>query len=132
MAAMGLLGDMFGGLRMRDPVRGTAQVVACTRHRGNGVMQRCRMQLVVRADDVPAKSVEHSSPVHRRRWPSPGMTLPVTLDRADPQRLKVQWEEIESARDRADAAAEGLAASMGSSGSASPAGDPGAARSRLT
>jgi hypothetical protein len=91
---MGLLGDMFGGRRMKDPVRGTAQVVSCTDHRGDGVRQRCRMQLVVRADDVPAKAVEHFGPVHLRYWPSPGMTLPVTVDRANPDRVKVEWQEV--------------------------------------
>lgn len=42
---MGLLGDMFKGLRMKDPVRGSAQVVSCTGHRGDGIWQNCRMQL---------------------------------------------------------------------------------------
>lgn len=110
---MGLLGDMFGGLRMKDPVRGTAQVVSCTAHHGDGVMQSCRMQLVVQAEGVPAKAVEHSAPVHRKRWPSPGLTVPVTVDRSNPERLKVEWDEIESSGDRADAAAEGLASLRG-------------------
>jgi hypothetical protein len=106
---MGLLGDLFGGRRMRDPVRGTAQVVSCTGHRGEGVMQSCRMQLVVQADGVPAKALEHSELVHYTRWPSPGITLPVTVDRSNPARLKVEWDEVASTRDRAEAAAEDLA-----------------------
>ncbi len=91
---MGLLGDMFGGRRMRDPVRGTAQVVSCTDHRGHGVRQSCRMQLMVRGEGVPAKAIEHSGLVHLRYWPSPGMTLPVTVDRANPQRVRVEWQEL--------------------------------------
>jgi hypothetical protein len=91
---MGRLGDMFAGLRMKEPVRGTAQVVSCTSHLGDGVTQNCRMQLVVQAEGVPAKAVEHSGPVHYKRWPSPGVTLPVTVDRANPERLKVEWEEV--------------------------------------
>ena len=109
---MGLLGDLFGGLRMKDPVRGTAQVVSCTGHRGDGAMQNCRMQLVVQADGVPAKAVQHSCLVHYSRWPSPGITLPVTVDRSNPGRLKVEWDEVRSTTDRADAAAEDLASAM--------------------
>jgi hypothetical protein len=105
---MGLLGDMFGGPRMKQPVRGTAQVVSCDPPRGTGVLQNCRMQLVVRAEDVPAKTVEHTDEVDRQHWPAPGVTLPVTVDRADPERLKVQWEETESSSQRAQAAAERL------------------------
>jgi hypothetical protein len=86
---------MFGGLRMKDPVRGTAQVVSCTGHRGAALRQNCHMTLVVQAEDVPAKAVEHSGLVHFRRWPSPGMTLPVTIDRANPERLKVEWDEVQ-------------------------------------
>lgn len=91
---MGLLGDLFGGLRMKEPVRGTAQVVACTGHRGDSLMQNCRMQLVVQGEGVPARTMEHSGVVHLKRWPSPGMTLPVIVDRANPQRVKVEWDEV--------------------------------------
>ena len=129
---MGLLGDMFGGLRMKDPVRGTAQVVSCTGYQGNGVMQNCRMQLVVQGEGVPAKAIEHSGLVHRKRWPSAGMTLPVTVDRANPERVKVEWDEVESSRDRAEAAAEGLAATIrgegpGQGGTGPPPPAPGSA-----
>ncbi len=98
---MGLLGHMFGGLRMKDPVQGSAQVVSCSGHRGDRLMQNCRLQLVVRGDGVPAKAIEHHGLVHRERWPSPGMTLPVTVDRANPNRVRVRWREVESSRDRA-------------------------------
>ncbi|MGI8945690.1 MAG: hypothetical protein ACR2GL_05555 [Thermoleophilaceae bacterium] len=121
---MGVLGDMLGSLRMKDPVRGTAQVVSCSGHRGRGVMQRCRMRLVVRGDRIPAKAIEHSGLVHRTRWPAPGMTLPVTIDRADPTRVKVAWDEVESSRERADRGAEELAATMRDDGDGSDAGAP--------
>ena len=109
---MGLLGHMFGGLRMKDPVRGTAQVVSCNGHRGHGVTQNCRMQLVVRGDGVPAKAIEHSGHVHLKRWPSPGMTLPVLVDRANPNRVRVEWGDVESLAERARRGAEALVASI--------------------
>jgi Short C-terminal domain len=108
---MGLLGNLFGG-RLKDPVRGTAQVVSCSGYRGRGVFQNCHMELVVQADGVPATAVEFQGLVHNKRWPVPGMTLPVTVDRANPQRVKVEWDEVSTSRDRSRAAAEGLAATM--------------------
>jgi len=121
---MGLLGDIFKGASMKDPVQGTAQVVSCTGYRGRGVMQNCRMQLVVQAEGVPATAVEHSGLVHNQRWPSPGMTLPVTVDRADPQRINIEWDEVSSSRDRAQQTAEGMAAAMRGEGGAPAGGMP--------
>ena len=109
---MGLLGDMFKGTRMKDPVRGEAQVVSSTAHRGDGVWQNCRMQLVVQAEGVAATSVEHNELVHTRKWPSPGMTLPVTVDRSNPQKFKVEWDEVPDSRERAAVNADALAAMM--------------------
>lgn len=121
---MGLLGHMFGDLRMKDPVRGTAQVVSCSAHRGDGATQGCRMQLVVRGKGVPAKAIEHHGLVHRKRWPSPGMTLPVTVDRANPNRVRVEWDEVESSRERALRSAEELATTMrGESRASGPDGE---------
>ena len=109
---MGLFGDMFKGLRMKDPVRGQAQVVSTTAHRGDGIYQNCRMQLVVQAEGVPATSAERHELVHHQKWPMPGMTLPVTVDRADPTKFKIEWDEVQDSRDRAAANAEAMAAMM--------------------
>jgi hypothetical protein len=110
--AIGLLGDMSNGVSMKDPVQGTARVLLCSDNRGGGVMQTCRMQLVVEGEDVPATAVEHSGIVHHERWPAPGMTLPVTVDRADPRRIKIEWDEIPASEERARESAEELAAAM--------------------
>jgi Short C-terminal domain len=117
---MGFLDGLFGsgGGRMEDPVRGTAQVVACSGYRGRGVMQNCHMQLVITAEGVPATAVEHQGLVHNSRWPAPGMSLPVTVDRADPRRYKIEWDEVADSRDRSRQTAEGLAAAMRGEGGA--------------
>src|SRR3712207_6731132 len=115
---MGLLGDLFRGGRIKDPVRGSAQVVSCEAHRGDSSWQNCRMQLVVRAPGVAPTSVEHRAIVRADRWPVPGMALPATVDRSDPTRMKIEWDEVESSRDRSRRTAEDLAAAM--------RGDPGA------
>ena len=110
---------MLGGMRMSDPVRGTAQVVSCQAYRGDGAWQNCRLQLVVQAEGVAPTSVEHRELIHRERWPFPGMTLPATVDRADPTRLKIEWDEVEKSVDRSRRTADGVAAAMrGEQGSA--------------
>ena len=109
---MGLLGDMFRGARMKDPVRGQAQVVSCSAHNGRGVWQNCHMQLVVQGDGVPASSVEHNELVHSGKWPSPGMVFPVTVDRANPEKFKIEWGQVQNSRERGAANADALAAMM--------------------
>lgn len=109
---MGLLRKLFGGLRMRQPVRGQAQVVSCSMYTGKGVYSNCSMQLVVHAAGVPATSVRQTDMVRADKWPSPGVTLPVTVDRANPERVKIEWDEVESSRDRAARNADALAALM--------------------
>jgi hypothetical protein len=111
---MGLLDGLLGGgdPRIDDPVRGSAQVVAASSYRGRGVMQNCHMQLVISGDGVPATAVEFQGLVHNSRWPSPGMVLPATVDRADPRRYRIEWDEVQSSRDRSRQSAEGMAAAM--------------------
>jgi hypothetical protein len=109
---MGLLDSLFGDQRMSDPVRGSAQVVSCSANRGRGVYQNCHLQLVVQAEGVPARAVEQQTLVHRSRWPFPGMTLPATVDRANPTHVRIEWDELPDARDRARQTAEWLAAAM--------------------
>jgi hypothetical protein len=76
------------------------------------------MQLVVQGPGVPATAVELDCMVHASRWPSPGITLPVTVDRDDPQKLKVEWDEVESSQDSTARAAEEMAAAMRGEGGA--------------
>jgi hypothetical protein len=103
---MGLLDRLFGAGMIRDPVRGTAEVVSCSDHRGRAELEKCRLQLVVTAEDVPATAVEQQALVHRSRWPAPGMTLPATIDRANPSNVRIEWDEVPDERARAQQRAE--------------------------
>jgi hypothetical protein len=107
-----------GGGGMKDPVRGTAQVVSASMNRGRGILQTCSIQLVVQADGVPPTAVGYQGLVHRDRWPMPGMVLPVTIDRIDPQHIDIEWDEVQSSTDRSRQNAEGLAAMMRGEGAA--------------
>jgi hypothetical protein len=95
---------------MKDPVRGTAEVVARTDY-FDGTWAQCHMELVIEAPGVPAAAVEWTGMVHNSKWPEAGRTLPVTVDRADPTHVKVEWDEVESSDEIARRQAEHLAAS---------------------
>jgi hypothetical protein len=114
---MGLMGDWLRGKRMKDPVRGSAQVVACSRMTQAAVASNCVMNLVVSADGLPATPVEHEAIVRQDRWPHGGQVLPVTVDRADPSRLKIEWDEVATHDDRIAEQAEALATRMNGGGS---------------
>ena len=113
---MGLLGKMLDkampGVRMKDPVRGQAEVVACSDYHGRGVKQACTMQIVVHADGVAPTAQEHHLLAPRDKWPTPGMTLPVTVDRADPTKMYVMWDEVQGSQEQERQAAEALAAKL--------------------
>jgi Short C-terminal domain len=86
---------LFTKMRMKEPVRGTAQVVSVTAHRGDSSWQDIQMTLSVRAEGVPPTTVRHRGMCRADRWPVPGQQLPVTLDRRKPERLKVEWDEAD-------------------------------------
>ena len=102
----------FFSRRMKDPVQGTAQVVSASAYRGDGIFQMCHMTLVIQADGVAPFSVEQQGLVHNKKWPFPGMTVPVKVDRSDPARYELQWDEVESHTDSARRTAEAIAASL--------------------
>lgn len=119
---MGLLGDMFKGVRLKDPVPGQAQVVSCNGYHGDGIWQNCLMQLVISGEGVQAVSVEHHELVHRGKWPSSGMTLPATVDRANPQKFKIEWGAVQETRELGAQTAETMVAMMRGESTAPPPG----------
>jgi hypothetical protein len=112
---VGFLSKLKGG---GDGVRGTAQVTSCSQYQGRGVYSMCRMQLIVQAEGLAPTAVEFEGLVHRKRWPQPGMTLPVTVDAANPQKVSIEWDEVPDSRDRSRANAEAMAAMMRGEGGA--------------
>jgi hypothetical protein len=101
---------------MKDPVDGTAQVVGSTQPPDSATSANVNLNLVVQAEGVPATSIEHSCMAPTRKWPFPGATLPVTFDRADPDRLKIRWDEVPEAGAMAKQQADALAAQLNQGG----------------
>ena len=113
---MGLLGDSFKAMRMKDPVDGVAQVVGSTQPPENATSGNVRLTLVVQAEGTEAVTIEHSCLAPSKKWPYPGETLPVTFDRSDPDRLKVRWDDVPDSSDVAMQQAQALAAQMNQGG----------------
>ena len=109
---MGLLGDWAKSKRMSQPVQGTAQVVSSTMPAEDSTSSNCSMSLVVSAEGLEPTPVEHTAMAKIKRWPTPGMTLPVTVDLADPTRLKIHWDEVQTNRESAKQQAEQIAEMM--------------------
>jgi hypothetical protein len=87
----------------------------------------CRMEGVVTADGIAPTAIEHYCTAPTKKWPYPGQDLPVLVDRSDPRRLKIAWDDISTGRDRGRQAAQAMAAAMtitGAPGRAAP-GTPG-------
>jgi hypothetical protein len=98
---------------MKDPVRGTAQVVSSTMPPDSATWANCKMSLVVQADGVAPYATEvHDLTVPTKKWPWPGQTLPATVDRANPGRVRIEWDEVVAHGDRAKAEAEAMAAAL--------------------
>jgi Short C-terminal domain len=106
------LRDAFKSMRMKDPVDIDAQVVSVSEppHATHGTAV---MNLVVQIPGREAESIECTSvPAPVAKWPTPGGTLPVTIDQADTSRCKVRWDEVPDSGDLAKQQANALAAQM--------------------
>ena len=109
---MGLLGDWVKSKRMSQPARGTAQVVSASMPPYDATSANCSMSLVVSAEGLEPTPVDHTAMASVKRWPTPGTTLPVTVDLADPTRLKIHWDEVETNKQAAMQQAAQMAAMM--------------------
>jgi hypothetical protein len=69
-----------------------------------------RITGVVSGEGVEPTAVQYGGLIRTSNWPSPGSSLPVIVDRANPKNFAIQWD-----RARGDTAldkAEALAAAM--------------------
>ena len=99
--------------RMKDPVEGIATVVSSTGPPDHATSANCRMNLVVQAEGVPPTSVSIKSMiVPVKKWPFPGTVIPVQVDRADPQKVKILFDKMTTHAESSKASADALAAMM--------------------
>jgi hypothetical protein len=88
--------------RMKDSVKGTGKVVSEEIPTSSSPGS---IRLIVTAEGVPPTPVEFkvmrgSSYRHLNRWPRPNDSIPVTVDRANPQKFSIEWSEMVKSDDR--------------------------------
>ena len=104
---------LFDGLkRIKDPVRGSAQIVSMSGPPDHASSANCRMQLVVSVPGHPSFAVDDEYMVKIKKWPSPGQTLPIEASQSDPTKFKILWDEIVPWDQRGAAQAQQLAEAM--------------------
>jgi hypothetical protein len=96
-----------------NPVRGQLQVVACSPFPDGGgevvLFPKCEIDGVITAERLAPTAVHYSGyGVPKAKWPRPGAVLPVTVDIADPNRFRIEWDQVLSGQE----AAEHLAARL--------------------
>ena len=106
------MGWFDGFKRIKDPVRGTAQIVSTTRAPHAATSGNCRMHLVVTVPGHASFAIDDEFIVKVKKWPSPGQTLPVEASQSDPTKFKILWDEIQDWDVGAAAQAQQLAAAM--------------------
>ncbi|MBA2546168.1 MAG: SHOCT domain-containing protein [Solirubrobacterales bacterium] len=109
---MGLLGDWAKSKRMSQPAQGTAQVVSASMPPYEATSANCSMSLVVSAEGLEPTPVDHTAMASVKRWPTPGATLPITVDLADPTRIKIHWDDVQTGKESAMQQAEQMAEMM--------------------
>jgi hypothetical protein len=117
---MGLIGKL-SEMRMKDPVEGVLRITGITIPDSTATSANYRLDGVVSADGLMPTAIVHHGMAPANRWPSPGDELPVTVDRAKPERLVVHWKELPTGQATAQQAAQQLADQMRGGGTAAAA-----------
>jgi catechol 2,3-dioxygenase-like lactoylglutathione lyase family enzyme len=114
VAAMGagvaISGLVYGGFTLRQrrlagKVAGTAHVISATSRPTGSTHGRCEMRLVVQAPRLTPTAVRHrDGTVPAAKWPTPGMSLPITVDPRNLRDLRVHWDRVRPPSQRPRAA----------------------------
>jgi len=103
---------------MADPVPGSLLVTAAAMPSRNSLYHMTRITGIVSGEGIAPTAVQYSGLIKTSNWPSPGSTLPVTVDRADPTKFAILWDQVaasDSALDKAEALAAAMRAKQGES-----------------
>ena len=106
------MGLLDGFKRIKDPIRGSAQIVSSTQAPQGATSGNCRMHLVVSVPGHQAFAVDDSFLIRVKKWPHAGQTLPIEASRSNPTKFKILWDEIPTWRDTASSQAAQIAAAM--------------------
>lgn len=86
----------FMNADIKDGVRGQAHLQSVSQPTESGTSGNCRMWLDVYVEGWEPYRLKHHCMVKMTKWPSPGETLPVMVDREDKERIDILWEEVKT------------------------------------
>ena len=109
---MGLLSDWLRSKKLKDPVRGTLYVTASTTPPDSATSANFAINGIVSAAGIAPTAIEHQGVARTRKWPQAGQTLPASVDRADPTRIRIEWDEVPDSWNVARQQAEHVAEAM--------------------
>jgi hypothetical protein len=97
---------------MTDPVPGMMLVTAASMPSRSALYHMSRITGVISAEGVAPTAVQYGGLIKTSLWPNPGTQIPVVVDRADPTRFAIQWDQMQGGGSSALNQAEALAAAM--------------------
>lgn len=98
--------------KMRDPVPGSLLITEAGPPSRNAVFHLNHVTGVITADGIEATAVQFVGLIRTSNWRRPGLSLPVTVDRADPTRFAIEWGQLGSPTEEAMEQATRLATQM--------------------
>lgn len=97
---MGFMDGIFGQPKIKDGLSGNATVMSIPMPTDNASSYRVKMQLSVQLPNQNPYLIQHTCFASREKYPWPGTVLPVTVDREDRERLRVEWDEVPTSDER--------------------------------
>jgi hypothetical protein len=85
---------------IKDGMKGSAVVQSSSMPTPQAQMYNVTMWLDVHVEGRPPYRVHHECMVKAGKHPWPGQTLPVVVDRENPERIDIQWKELQTIDER--------------------------------
>ena len=91
---------LFGQPKIKDGISAQAVVMSIPTPTEPGRSYHLKITLSVRVPGREPYLLKHSCWVHATKYPSPGTVLPVTVDSSDPNRLRIEWDQVLTSEER--------------------------------
>jgi hypothetical protein len=85
---------LFGQPKIKDGISAQAVVMSVPAPTEPARSYHLKITLSVRVPGREPYLLKHSCWVHATKYPSPGTVLPVTVDSNDPNRLRIEWDQV--------------------------------------
>jgi hypothetical protein len=98
--------------KMKDPVEGEFVLTGSSIAAPHAAYQTCSITGVISAPGMPTVPANYRGLVSTSKFPRAGQTLPVLVDRTDPENFVIQWAKVADGAEKAMSAAQALADEM--------------------